>query len=144
MNKNRFLPAAALEGLETRVGLRMAAQLDDSAAALPADVSERLRFARQQALARARVSRRAEGTLPVAMGHALAAGRLGGPASWLRVASVLPLVVLVAGLVAIQQMNSSTRVSAAAEVDAALLSDDVPPTAYGDPGFVEFLKTPRD
>jgi hypothetical protein len=28
-----------------------------------------------------------------------------------------------------------------AEVDAALLADDLPPAAYSDPGFVQFLKT---
>ena len=28
-----------------------------------------------------------------------------------------------------------------AEVDAALLTDDLPPAAYADPGFVQFLKT---
>ena len=32
----------------------------------------------------------------------------------------------------------------AAEVDAALLGDAVPVAAYGDPGFVEFLKAARD
>ena len=29
----------------------------------------------------------------------------------------------------------------AAEVDAALLTDDLPPAAYTDPGFAQFLKT---
>ena len=32
--------------------------------------------------------------------------------------------------------------AAAAEVDAALLADDLPPEAYTDPGFGEFLKAP--
>ena len=32
----------------------------------------------------------------------------------------------------------------AAEIDALLLSDDLPPGAYADPGFVEFLKKPRE
>ena len=30
-----------------------------------------------------------------------------------------------------------------AEVDAALLTDDLPPAAFSDPGFVQFLKTTR-
>jgi hypothetical protein len=29
---------------------------------------------------------------------------------------------------------------AAAEIDAQLLSDTLPPAAYSDPGFAEFLK----
>jgi hypothetical protein len=33
---------------------------------------------------------------------------------------------------------------AAAEVDTALLADTLPPEAYRDPGFVEFLKTAED
>jgi hypothetical protein len=32
----------------------------------------------------------------------------------------------------------------AAEIDSALLADDLPPKAYSDAGFVEFLKTPRE
>ncbi len=28
-----------------------------------------------------------------------------------------------------------------AEVDAALLTDDLPPSAYADPGFLQYLKT---
>jgi hypothetical protein len=29
-----------------------------------------------------------------------------------------------------------------AEVDSALLIDDLPPAAYADPGFLQFLKNP--
>ena len=57
---------------------------------------------------------------------------------------MLPLLALAAGLIVIQRWHSSTQISAAAEIDASLLADDVPPDAYSDPGFVEFLKTPRD
>ena len=30
------------------------------------------------------------------------------------------------------------------DIDTALLADDLPVAAYSDPGFVEFLKAPRD
>ena len=63
---------------------------------------------------------------------------------WVKLGSALPLVALLAGLVLIQHSQDDEQVSAAAEVDAALLADDVPPKAYSDPGFVEFLKAPRD
>ena len=33
------------------------------------------------------------------------------------------------------------RLNEVAEVDAALLTDDLPPEAYADPGFMQFLKT---
>ena len=65
------------------------------------------------------------------------------PSGWLRLASVLPLMVLVLGLVLIQHLHDQAEIHAAAEVDAALLADDLPPEAYGDPGFVAFLKQPE-
>ena len=61
---------------------------------------------------------------------------------WQRIASVLPLAALIGGLVLIEDWQTRSQISVAAEVDAALLSDDLPINAYSDPGFVEFLKTP--
>ena len=58
--------------------------------------------------------------------------------------SALPLIALVAGLILIQRGHVNAQIATAAEVDAALLADDLPPTAYGDAGFVEFLKVPRN
>ena len=57
---------------------------------------------------------------------------------------MLPALALVAGLVLIQRWQDNAQVSVAAEVDAALLSDDLPPNAYSDAGFAEFLKTPNE
>ena len=65
-----------------------------------------------------------------------------GQGFWLRLASWMPLAVLVAGLVLIQQWNDREQVLAAAEIDAVLLADDLPPTAWSDPGFREYLKAP--
>jgi len=55
---------------------------------------------------------------------------------------VLPLLALVGGLLLIDRLQTDAQISVAAEVDAALLADTLPPTAYSDVGFVEFLKTP--
>jgi hypothetical protein len=60
---------------------------------------------------------------------------------WQRAASVLPLVVLVVGLMLIQQWTVREQVLAAAEIDTQLLGDDLPPAAYSDPGFAEFLRS---
>ena len=66
---------------------------------------------------------------------------LGRQPGWLfRFASVVPLIVLVAGLIAIDEWHDRAQIEAAAELDAALLGDDLPPDAYSDAGFVEFLK----
>lgn len=55
---------------------------------------------------------------------------------------MFPLIVLVAGLLAIEQWTMREQALAAAEIDATLLSDTLPPAAYSDPGFGEFLRSP--
>ena len=60
---------------------------------------------------------------------------------WTRIASALPLVLLAAGLVAISVLQDDNRASEVAEVDAAILTGDLPPAAYTDPGFAQFLKS---
>mgnify|MGYP003347091960 CR=1 FL=1 len=44
------------------------------------------------------------------------------------------------GLIGIAQWQNESRINDIAEVDAALLTDDVPPDAYADSGFMAFLK----
>ncbi len=63
------------------------------------------------------------------------------PGWWFRIASVMPVVALVVGLFVIDQLHDSEQSAAAAEIDSALLADDLPPDAYADSGFVQFLKT---
>ncbi|MDP3083169.1 MAG: DUF3619 family protein [Rubrivivax sp.] len=137
------------EVLQTRLAARLAAGLGEQAAALPHDISERLRVARQQAVEQGRLSRQrlaaARKSSPLATSVSVlmspgAAFLAGPPDWWQRVASLLPLLILVAGLVGIENWTTHTQVLAAADIDAVLLADDVPPIAYTDPGFVEFLK----
>ena len=147
MNKNTPLNTMAslhqTEALEGRVALRLAALLSESTDELPHDIAERLRFGRERALAAARHQRRQEAS--EVAGTVTSSGRaavMGGPPSvWLRLASALPLVVLVAGLVLIQQHHDLEQINAAAEIDSALLADELPPEAYRDPGFTEFLRS---
>jgi hypothetical protein len=138
----RSLPAGN-DALEARFALRVAARLNERAEDVGADLSERLRISREQALLRARSARAA--TAPEAkVGITAAGAALLGGRWWIKLGSVVPLVALLVGLVWIQQVHMDEQISVAAEIDAALLADDVPPKAYSDPGFVEFLKTPRD
>jgi hypothetical protein len=60
---------------------------------------------------------------------------------WERVAAAAPLLALVLGLVAINVIQNEKRANEIAEIDAALLTDDLPPAAYADPGFTQFLKS---
>ena len=126
--------------LRARFAARIAASLTERADELPHDLTERLRVAREQALARARAVRRevaAESVVSVAGGAAARSG----PPWWQRLAIVLPLVMLVAGLVLIREHDLREQIMAAADIDSVLLADDLPPDAYSDPGFAEFLKT---
>ncbi len=120
---------------------RIARRLDAGALSLPHDITERLRVARQQAVAQRRVpAMQAAASIQSQGRSTLTLGSGDGPSWWTRLASAVPLVALVAGLVAINMVQSEQRANDLAEVDAALLVDDLPPAAYSDPGFVQFLR----
>lgn len=124
------------QALADQFGRAVARRLSAGTDEMSYEARERLRAARVRALA----ARKQEELAPVTVGRGGAA-TLGGRPSWFnRIASVLPLVVLVAGLVFLHTFQTERRASELAEVDAALLTDDLPPAAYADPGFVQFLK----
>ena len=128
-----------------RFGLKTASYLSESASSLPHDISERLRAARMQAVSMRKISGsnsllavvNAGGSSTVTWGSRLGLG-------WFaRVGSMVPLIALVIGVLAINSIQGDRRAQELAEVDAALLTDDLPPAAFADPGFVQFLKTDR-
>ncbi len=132
--------------VEARLAARLAGALSTGAQTLPHDVTERLRFSRERALARAREVRQAAPRAAPAVGvvgvSAQGAAVLAGAAPWWqRAASVLPLLVLAGGLLLINHFSTREQVLAAAEIDAQLLADDLPPAAYSDPGFAEYLRS---
>ncbi len=59
---------------------------------------------------------------------------------WRKVAVFLPLIALLAGLVSIGWIQDEVRANELAQVDSELLTDELPPAAYIDPGFVQFLR----
>lgn len=64
-----------------------------------------------------------------------------GPLSWgWRLATALPVLALVAGLWLVHAYHDQEKVEATADIDTAILTDDLPPDAYADPGFEEFLR----
>ena len=126
------------QALADQFGRAVARRLSAGTDEIEYAVRERLRAARVRALA----ERKLEQVAPVTLGRGGAATLGLGERSWFnRVASVLPLLILAAGLVMIYSYQTDRRASELAEVDAALLTDDLPPAAYADPGFVQFLKT---
>ncbi|MFN4349423.1 MAG: DUF3619 family protein [Hylemonella sp.] len=130
---------------QDRYGRQLAAYMDASAQQLPHDISERLRVARQQALGKYREVQVREAT-GVSLGGGVAT--LGGGDDerglWPRLVSLIPLLALIAGLVTIQMVGTEQIAEELAELDAAILTDDLPPDAYSDPGFAQFLKARID
>ena len=136
---NATLSSQTSAALEEQFARRLAARLSAGSAELPHDIGERLRVARQQALAHRKLApARSSATAVVSSGGSAA---LQGGGWWTRVGALVPLVALVAGLVTISALQDENRANDLAEVDAALLTDDLPPAAFTDPGFAQFLKT---
>lgn len=131
--------------LQDRFGLKTASYLSAGTAELPRDVSERLRAARAQAVSQRKIAKNPVLT-PVAAtsgNTTLTWGGDEGLSWWGRIGAVMPLIALVAGLLAINSFQSDNRAQELAEVDAALLTDALPPEAFADPGFVQFLNVTR-
>jgi hypothetical protein len=131
--------------LQDRYGLKTASYLSAGAADLPYDISERLRAARVQAVSKRKIAKtETAGSMVNAGGSAaLTWGSDDGLSWWARIGSVLPLIALVVGLLAINSIQNDNRAQELAEVDVALLTDELPPAAFSDPGFVQFLKATR-
>ncbi len=111
-------------------------KLDD----LPASTTDRLAAARKAAMAR----KKADAPAHVAARQTVLAGiathLLAEPLSWLgRMSVVIPLLVLVLGGVGIYQFEQEQQIAELAELDAAVLSDELPLSAYMDHGFNAYL-----
>jgi hypothetical protein len=117
--------------------------LNENLDALPASTTERLAAARKLALSRKkadapvgqRKTRRFfnvdfnfSGVRPSGM----SLGRLG---------VAIPLVALVVGLGGLYQYEQQQRIAELAELDAAVLADELPLTAYLDHGFNAYLES---
>lgn len=152
MNPSITHPTSSLarQALEDRFAARLTSALTEyQASDMPADIDARLRFAHERALAAARQALAQRAPAPSVLGAAGGAavlGAAGGPSDapwWLRLGSVVPFAVLLGGLLLIDNHYMRTQIDAVAEVDAAILVDDLPPEAYRDRGFVEYLKSSR-
>ena len=107
-------------------------------ARVDARVAERLREARERALD----ARKPEREPALAWLRAAAAGLVGGfgGVGGFSLRVLLPLALLVAGLVQIYGWQQEQRAADAEELDAQLLTDDLPIDAYLDRGFEAWLK----
>lgn len=108
------------------------ARLDE----LPASTADRLASARKMAVSRKKAH------APVKVSQRVLAGNFGAFFSFSslgRAGVIIPLLALVAGLSGIYQYEQEQRIAEIAELDAAVLSDELPLTAYLDHGFNAYL-----
>jgi hypothetical protein len=114
--------------------------LDEQLATLPAATTDSLAAARKLALSR----KKKDSPLQVFVAERAIAGYVGDlfdkPLSWLgRFGLAVPVFVVAIGLVGIFQFEQQQRLSEIADIDAAVLSDELPLTAYVDHGFNAYL-----
>jgi len=119
--------------------------LDEKISELPKSTLDRLGAARKLAIARKKPESVAYAVAPQRRFAGVSSGgRSGNPfsnsMSWLlRVGIIVPLLVLVIGAFGIYQYEEERRIDELAELDAAVLSDELPLSAYLDHGFDTYL-----
>lgn len=118
---------------EHKFGYQIKQQLDRALDFEPATLN-RLKAAREQALARQRVS---EPVFALAWADAIVGRLSGNPAS---ASIVLAGAALILALVGIHYWQRSPSVEEIEEIDAALLTSDLPINAYLDKSFDTWLK----
>jgi hypothetical protein len=113
--------------------------MTESSEKLPETTLERLATARQLALSR---QKQAEPSRALAFGGVLAGsnGVSFSQKNWVKkMWLVLPLLALMVGLYGIYEYEQEQQINDLAEIDAAVLVDELPPDAYLDNGFNAYL-----
>lgn len=113
--------------------------MTESTENIPEPTLERLAKARELALSR---QKQGNPVAALAFGGVLAGsnGTSFSQKSWIkRLAFSLPLIVLAVGLYGIFEYEQQQQINDLAEIDAAVLVDELPPDAYVDNGFNAYL-----
>jgi len=127
-----------LDPVEQEFGKRVTRLLNAQSENLSSDIQSRLRDSRATALSRAKAE-------PVFVAQLQTTHRGFRNSSWNKpiwsfTGWLVPVTVVVLGLIAITEWQEDLRINDIANVDIALLTDDVPPDAFVDNGFMAFLK----
>lgn len=136
-------PAHQHSNTEDVWGQKIASHLDEAADSIPHEILERLKVARVQAVSKRVTIAPAELASSIHLSNATAT-LSGGHAElglWRFLAAWAPLLVLIAGLLTVFAIQDEYRAQELADVDSELLTDELPPAAFTDPGFTQFLKT---
>ncbi|MGF6956448.1 DUF3619 family protein [Paraburkholderia youngii] len=135
---------SSLENTELEFARRLRRALDENTASLPPATVDRLAAARRAALAR----KKPEAVSAPVFVPAFAGMPPGLPQrgfeprrrwSLRRFALAWPLAALVVSLIGIAYWEDQQRTAELADIDAAMLSDDLPLNAYLDHGFNAYL-----
>jgi hypothetical protein len=122
---------------EQRFAERVRRALDESANALPDATLQRLALARKTALR----AQRSPALRAAPVRQLATAGGGGSRFGFARGSFVFSVVVLVgACLAGLYQFEQQRRIEELADVDTAVLNDDLPISAYADQGFNAYLK----
>lgn len=126
---------------ELQVAESVRQALDESSRRLPPRVTNRLADARRAALERMPVG----GDVPRFAAIPAAPARRGPrwPALGWPAAVAAPLLAIVVGVLAIMAWSDSEDALAQAEIDALVLTDEVPIAAYADKAFGVYLANSR-
>lgn len=122
------------------------ARLDNGVENLPHEISERLKLARTQAVAKRKLVAEAATSHTVVGNGSQASLSVGSGfhSLWTQLGSWLPLLALVTGMVVIGVAQDEWVAQEIADVDSELLTDALPPAAYTDPGFAQFLRNNQE
>jgi hypothetical protein len=120
---------------EDELATRIARLLDEDTDGLSADTRERLAHARKLALSRQQ-GRKVQALVPAWAGPVSRVTEQ----SVFGVRYVIPLAALILGLIGVVYVNRSNLASDIADIDAGLLTDELPINAYLDQGFDSWLK----
>ncbi|MBB5416672.1 hypothetical protein QF000_006553 [Paraburkholderia atlantica] len=135
---------SSLENTELEFARQLRRALDENTASLPAATVDRLAAARRAALARKKpeaVSAPVFVPAFAGMPAGLPQGSFEPRRRWSlrRFALAWPLAALVVSLIGIAYWEDHQRTAELADIDAAMLSDDLPLNAYLDHGFNAYL-----
>ena len=113
--------------------------LNENLDALPVSTTERLAAARALALSRKKADAPRQ-TQPAKRPLFDIKALFTGPAL-ARIAVAVPMLALVIGMGGVYQHEQQQRIAALADIDAAVLADELPLTAYLDHGFNAYLES---
>jgi hypothetical protein len=115
--------------------------LNEQLESLPDATTSRLAAARAAAMARKKADAPVHSRKNTFFG--LDTGALFSRSGLGRIAVAVPLVALLAGLAGVYQQEQQQHIADLAELDAAVLSDELPLTAYLDDGFNAYLASQK-